>query len=284
MHTPEPDRNVGGTTNMMKSIFKAIKDNDLAIDEVLRVALRAPAALTWTNVVHWSCIMSRKPFKPKGWRATGVIGKWGQGLAYIMGVRFHERNRREWSEMGDMIIANHMGFLDVPVLLTYFPAVFVIKMEMRRVFYFGRALEDEGHVFVDRGDRKSHRAASSGVASVLEDGDRIIIFPEGRASPGAERRPFKVGSFAQAQKQDKTIEACVIDYLPDREQLKWDVNRPAVPQLLKLLGRKRTDVSVEFFPPEKIQGDPAECAKKWHDIIQGKLEQYDAERDARNAG
>lgn len=265
----------------MLSIINAIKDNDLTVNEILRVALRAPVALTWTNALHWGGIMSRRPFKPKGWRSCRVIGKWGQGLAYIMGVRFHERNRREWDEMGDMIIANHMGFLDIPVLLTYFPAVFVIKMEMRRVFYFGRALADEGHVFVDRGDRKSHSAASKGVASVLEDGDRIIIFPEGRASPGAERRPFKVGSFAQAQKLDKTIEACVIDYLPDRKHLEWDANRPMFPQLLKLFGRKRTDISVEFFPPEKVVGDPAEVAKKWHDIIQGKLEQYDAEREAR---
>ena len=177
----------------MLSLYKAIAENELTLDEIARVAIRAPAALTWTNLLHWGGIMTRKPFKPRGWRATGVIGAWGKGLAAIMGVRFHERNRRDWNEMGDMIVANHMGFLDVPVLLAYFPAVFVIKMEMRRVFYFGRALADEGHVFVDRGDRQSHTEASKGVAQVLEDGDRIIIFPEGRASPGAERRPFKVG-------------------------------------------------------------------------------------------
>jgi 1-acyl-sn-glycerol-3-phosphate acyltransferase len=268
----------------MLSLYKAIAENELTLDEIARVAIRAPAALTWTNLLHWGGIMTRKPFKPRGWRATGVIGAWGKGLAAIMGVRFHERNRRDWNEMGDMIVANHMGFLDVPVLLAYFPAVFVIKMEMRRVFYFGRALADEGHVFVDRGDRQSHTEASKGVAQVLEDGDRIIIFPEGRASPGAERRPFKVGSFAQAQRLGKKVEVCVIDYLPDRKQLEWDVKKPMFPQLVKLFGRKRTDISVEFFPPEEVVGDPAEYARRWHDIIQGKLEQYDREREAPTRG
>ncbi len=268
----------------MKNIIATIAESDLELADVLRVAIRAPAALAWTNALHWGLIMSRRPFKPPRWRATRVIGKWGQGLAWIMGVRFHERNRRDWDEMGDMIIANHMGFLDIPVLLTYFPAVFVIKMEMRRVFYFGRALADQGHVFVERGDKRSHRDASKGMAQVLEDGDRIIIFPEGRASPGAERRPFKVGSFAQAQRLGKKVEACVIDYLPDRKQLEWDADQPMLPQLIKLFGRKRTDISVEFFPPEEVEGDPAEFAQRWHDIIQGKLEQYDREREACQGG
>jgi 1-acyl-sn-glycerol-3-phosphate acyltransferase len=267
----------------MNSTIESLKSGELGLDEVLRVALRAPVALTWTNLLHWGGIRFRQPFHRPGWRATGVIGNWGKGLSWIMGVRFHERNRREWDEMGDMIIANHMGFLDVPVLLTYFPAVFVIKMEMRKVFYFGKALADQGHVFVARGDKKSHRDASEGVAKVLEEGDRIIIFPEGRASPGAERLPFKVGSFSQAQRLGKKVEVCVIDYLPDRTQLEWDVNRPMAPQFLRLLGRRRTDVSVEFFPPEEVLGDPAEFAQRWHDIVQGKLEQYDHEREVREA-
>ncbi len=100
----------------------------------------------------------------------------------------------------------------------------------------------------------------------------------GQASPGAERRPFKPFSFAAAKNLDKLVEACVIDYLPDRKSLKWDNTRPMFFQLVDLFGRRRTDISVEFFPAEKVQ-DPQKDAERYHDLIQGKLEGYDAENN-----
>ncbi|MCP4605618.1 MAG: 1-acyl-sn-glycerol-3-phosphate acyltransferase [Proteobacteria bacterium] len=181
--------------------------------------------------------------------------------------------------MGDIIVANHMGFLDIPALLSFFPAVFIIKMEMRRVFFFGKALEHEGHVFVDRESMKSRNKARDGLINVLKDDDRIIVFPEGRASPGAERLPFKPFSFAAAQHQGKLVEACVIDYLPDRKMLEWDINRGMFPQLVDLFGRRRTEISIEFFPAEKIE-DYMESSKRYHDLMQGRLEAYDKEREA----
>jgi hypothetical protein len=34
-----------------------------------------------------------------------------------------------------------------------------------------------------------------------------------------------------------TTLACVIDYLPDRRMLEWDINRRILPQLVDLFGR-----------------------------------------------
>lgn len=239
--------------------------------------MRAPVALWWTLTLHWF-LRFRKIFRIGRWakhRALDVIGRWGAGLAWIMGVRIVRRNRRE-GPMGDVIIANHMGFLDVPVLLACFPSVFIIKMEMRKVFYFGKALENQGHVFVERGSEASRRSAREGVRRVLEDGDRIIVFPEGRASPGAERLPFKPFCFHEAARQGKLVEACVLDYLPDRSVLRWDVGSPMLPQLVALFGRRRTTVSVEFFPAERVE-DPEKSAVRFHDMIEGRLRAYDAE-------
>ncbi|MBW2262748.1 MAG: 1-acyl-sn-glycerol-3-phosphate acyltransferase [Deltaproteobacteria bacterium] len=150
----------------------------------LRIAMRAPIAFLWTEILHFT-IRFRQVFLRGKWRrqtSRDIIGLWGKGLAWIMGVRIVKRNERDWP-MGDVVISNHMGFLDVPVLLSAFPSVFIIKMEMRRVFHFGKALEDQGHVFVERGSEASRRSARDGVRRVLGNGDRIIVFPEGKASP-----------------------------------------------------------------------------------------------------
>lgn len=243
--------------------------------------MRAPVGLAWTMILHHGLIRSRQYVRGP-FRATGVIGYWGKGLAKIMGARIHEVNQR-WGPMGDVIIANHMGFLDIPVLLAYYPAVFIIKMEMRRVPYFGKALENQGHVFVERGNKVSARDAAAGLVKVLEDGDRIIVFPEGGASPGAERKPFKARSFAEAQRLGKRVELCVLDYIPDRSAVAWDVKRGMIPQLIEIIGRHHTDVSVEFFPAEYVEGDPEAFAQRYREIAQGRLEQHDREREARSS-
>jgi 1-acyl-sn-glycerol-3-phosphate acyltransferase len=193
-----------------------------------------------------------------------------------MGVRLVRLNERN-GPMGDLLICNHMGFLDVPVLLSVFPAVFIIKAEMRRAPYFGGALAKHGHVFVERGSEASRRSAREGVARVLERGERLIVFPEGRASPGAERLPFKPFCFFEAQRQGRTIEACVIDYLPDRSQLKWDIHRGMIPQLIELVGRRRSEVSIEFLGTF-VPTDAAADAERWKEIVEGKLREYDHRR------
>jgi len=231
--------------------------------------------MSWTFFSHWH-LRSRQVFRGRKRRSLDIIGRWGKGLAWVMGVRVVERNRRQ-GPMGDVVVANHMGFLDVPVLLSYYPAVFIIKMELRRVFYFGKALARGGHVFVERGSSSSRRSARAGVSEVLEQGDRIIVFPEGGASCEKERRPFKPFCFFEAARLGKSVELCIIDYQPDRRQLRWDVNRKMVPQLMEIIGRRRTDVSVEFFPAE-VPDDPEAVAQRYHDLVEQRLADYDRER------
>ena len=245
------------------------------------VIVRGLIVLVATLLIHWFMIRVPQLLHRPWRRYTKPIGLWGRMLAFMMGVSVHRRNERAWP-MGDLIVANHMGFLDIPVLLSIFPAVFVIKIEMRRVFYFGGALENQGHLFVDRADKKSMRRTGVELLKVLRDGDRIVVFPEGRACPTADRLPFKSGSFAAAKRAGKTVELCVLDYLPDRRQLEWDVNRSTFVQLVELFGRLRTHIAVEFFPSEQVD-DPEQMAERYRAVVVDRLEANDRARAQRAA-
>jgi lyso-ornithine lipid O-acyltransferase len=244
----------------------------------IRLVLRGIAAFIWTLFSYFFLVRIPQ-LLIKNKRYMKSISIWGRGLAFIMGIKIHKVNERK-GPMGDMIISNHLGFLDVPIMLSVYPGVFAIKEEMKKVFFFGQALVNQGHVFVKRDDNLSRRGALVELMKVLKEDDRIIVFPEGKASPGAERLPFNAGSFLAVKRLGKTVEACVIDYLPDRSLLAWDVEKKMLPQLVDLFGRRRIDVSMEFFPPEKVEGSPSDFAKKWHDIMQEKLKHNDRKRDA----
>lgn len=248
----------------------------MKLSALFRVCYRAPAALAVT-FFYYDWIRLRQIFHCGGsgpHRSVDLVGRWGAAFARVMGIKIKKLNERQ-GPIGDLLVADHMGFLDVPVLLSVFPSLFLIKMEMRRVFFFGQALEKMGHVFVERGSSESRHSAREGISRILAAGERMIIFPEGRGWPEAERLPFKPFSFYEAQRQDKLVEGVVLDYLPDRSQLKWDVNRKMFPQLVELFGRRETEVSIEFLPARKIS-DGALAAQEFHDEIQGALLGYDA--------
>ncbi len=249
----------------------------MKIGDLVRVSYRAPIAL-FATLFYYYRIRIRAFLGYGGWdkkKGTDLIGRWGKALCRIMGIKViappHE------GPMGDLVIANHMGFLDVPVLLSVFPALFLIKAEMRKVFYFGPALEKMGHLFVERQSADSRHSAREKVSATMAAGERLIIFPEGGASPGAERQPFKPFSLIEAARQHKLVEGVVIDYLPDRAQLKWDVKRKMFPQLVELFGRKKTLISLEFIAPRYLE-DGAAAAISYHDEIEAALKRHDAER------
>lgn len=250
------------------------------IAALARLAYRLPLVVLWTTLMHCylraRMILHIRPWNQK--RPCDVIGRWGAGLGRIMGLQLTYRNQRT-GPMGDLIVANHMGFLDIPALLTVFPAVFVIKVELRNMFILGRGLANQGHVFVDRANRSSRRNAGRGAAEVLANDDRLIVFPEGRASPGSKRLPFKPFMFEEAVRQNKLVELCVLDYMPDRSALEWDINKPTIPQLIKLFGRNKTQVSLEFFPAE-VPESGAEMARRCHELAETRLRLYDEERAA----
>ena len=252
-----------------------VKGGILNILKFFRLIFRGVVILLWTLFVHNFFVDIPRLFTKKR-RFPMAVHIWGTGLAWLMGIRIHRINEMP-SEPGTVIVSNHLGFIDVPILSSVFVAVYMIKAEVKKAFYFGPALARGGHFFVEREKATSLRQAAKALLNFKKDFCDIIIFPEGKASPDAQRLPFKIGAFATAKKLNKKIQPCVIDYLPDRQLLKWDVNRKMLPQLMDLFGKRKIDVSIEFFPPEYVD-DPRESAEKWHDIMEEKLKAYDMER------
>lgn len=248
----------------------------LNILKFFRLILRGVAILLWTLLIHNVFVDIPRLFTKKK-RYPMAVHIWGVGLAWLMGIRIHRVNEMP-CDPGQIIISNHLGFMDVPILSTIFTAVYMIKGEMAKVFYFGNCLRRQGHFFVEREKSNSLRQAAKALLNFRDDFCDLIIFPEGKASPGVDRLPFKIGAFATAKKLNKKIQPCVIDYLPDRQIHKWEANRKMLPQLMDLFGKRRIDVSIEFFPPEHVE-DAKESAQKWHDIMEEKLKQYDRERE-----
>lgn len=199
---------------------------NLNILKFFRLIIKGVTILLWTLLAHNIFVDTPRLFTKKK-RYPMAVHIWGRGLARLMGIKINRINEMPL-DPGQIIISNHLGFMDVPILSSVFTAVYMIKAEVKKVFYFGPALARGGHFFVEREKSTSLRQAAKELLMFKNDFCDLIIFPEGKASPDADRLPFKIGAFATAKKLNKKIQPCVIDYLPDRQIHKWDVNRKMV--------------------------------------------------------
>ena len=101
-----------------------------------------------------------------------------------------------------MIAANHQGAADIPILLGGLPITFLfaIKKELFKVPIFGWYLKKAGYFPVDREMVLNAYKLVDKMVTLLKNGDRILIFPEGTRSRDGSLGNFKRGSLLAALK------------------------------------------------------------------------------------
>jgi 1-acyl-sn-glycerol-3-phosphate acyltransferase len=125
------------------------------------------------------------------------------GVAIRTGGSFPERG---------VVIANHLGYLDVVALAATHPAVFVAKSEIRRWPFLGWLTMMAGTVYVERGRGGSAMRAKSETQAAADAGLPLVFFPEGATSLGGTVQKFHTGLLTQAMDAGQPITAAHIRY------------------------------------------------------------------------
>ena len=99
-----------------------------------------------------------------------------------------------------VLVANHQSLLDILVLFRLFKHFkWVSKIENFRIPCIGWNMRLNGYVKLRRGDKQSIGEMMAASARVLDEGNSIMMFPEGTRSPDGRLRGFKHGAFTLAQ-------------------------------------------------------------------------------------
>jgi 1-acyl-sn-glycerol-3-phosphate acyltransferase len=117
--------------------------------------------------------------------------------AWRVRVEGREKIRRDTTYV---MVANHQSLLDILVLFRLFAHFkWVSKIENFRVPCIGWNMSLNGYVKLRRGDRQSIGEMMSACSRTLDEGNSIMMFPEGTRSPDGRLRAFKHGAFTLAQ-------------------------------------------------------------------------------------
>jgi 1-acyl-sn-glycerol-3-phosphate acyltransferase len=122
-----------------------------------------------------------------------------------------------------LIVSNHLSYLDVVVIATRAPLVFVSKSDVRKWPVIGLLLESAGTILADRSRRSSAAETSSEILHAIESGLPVVFFPEGTSSDGTSVLPFKPALLQIALDTRKPITPAAISYQASSGDLKNDV-------------------------------------------------------------
>ncbi|MBT8049449.1 MAG: 1-acyl-sn-glycerol-3-phosphate acyltransferase [Xanthomonadales bacterium] len=131
----------------------------------------------------------------------------------IFGIR--RRLSGEFKPGAQLVVANHISWIDIAVLHSFTALGFVAKAEIDGWPLLGLLARAGGSVFHQRG---SHDSAS-GVAAVmterLQENRKVAIFPEGGILPGEGIKYFHARLFAAPIQAGTPVQPAMIRYVRD---------------------------------------------------------------------
>jgi 1-acyl-sn-glycerol-3-phosphate acyltransferase len=150
------------------------------------------------------------------------------------------------SPAGRLFVANHRSYVDIPVLLSHVPAVFLAKSEIGDWPLFGRLARRATTVFVSREDAASRRRALVELAARLDAGLTLAVFPEGTTSHGPGLQSFRAGAFRLAAERGLPVVPVAIAYR-DRGDA-WVGDDTFVRHFVERFSQPRMEVAIAFGP------------------------------------
>ena len=158
-----------------------------------------------------------------------------------------------------MIVANHISWIDIYVINAALPAAFVSKAEVRNWPLIGWLAAKNDTVFLRRGSRGHARIINQEIATLLDLGRHVAVFPEGTTTDGQSLLHFHAALLQPALSAGHPVLPVAISYWePDgRRSLapRYDGDISLGQCTRAILGRKRLIARLVVTPPCGLNGE-----------------------------
>ncbi|MET8059320.1 lysophospholipid acyltransferase family protein [Streptomyces microflavus] len=148
-----------------------------AVRSPLPALLRLLAGCAWT-LLGVACALPVRllPAPARGW----LVRRWARGVPRTFGVRVTVRvHPYAPGSGGELVVANHISWLDIPLVASVLPGRMLAKSEVGRWPLLGRLAGLGSTLFIDRDRLRALPGAVDTVAAALRAGSRVVAFPEG---------------------------------------------------------------------------------------------------------
>lgn len=141
---------------------------------------------------------------------------WAYGVVRTFGVRVRVVGHPAATGDGPgvLVVANHVSWLDIPLVAAVCPGRMLAKSDIRRWPLLGPLAALGGTLFVERERLRALPGTVGAIASALRGGARVVVFPEGSTWCGrGTGGPFRPAAFQAAADAGAPVQPLRIRYL-----------------------------------------------------------------------
>ncbi|MGW6709755.1 lysophospholipid acyltransferase family protein [Streptomyces sp. NPDC054956] len=141
-----------------------------------------------------------------------VVRAWATALLRAFGLRVTVHGSAGPGG-GRLIVANHISWLDIPLVAAVLPSRMLAKSDIRDWPVLGPLSRQAGTLFIERDRIRALPATVEAVAGALLAGDRVTVYPEGSTWCGRAQGPFRRAAFQAALDARVPVQPVRICYL-----------------------------------------------------------------------
>ncbi|QGV77386.1 lysophospholipid acyltransferase family protein [Streptomyces ficellus] len=142
-------------------------------------------------------------------RATRL---WCRAVLRAFGVRLRVAGRPD--DTPRLVVANHISWLDIPLVAAVLPGRMLAKSEVRRWPLLGPLAARGGTLFVARDRPRALPGTVRELADALRGGSRVVVFPEGSTWCGRAHGRFRPAAFQAALDAGAAVQPVRLTYHP----------------------------------------------------------------------
>ncbi|WP_405593399.1 lysophospholipid acyltransferase family protein [Streptomyces sp. NBC_01092] len=128
---------------------------------------------------------------------AGLVRRWSRWVVRAAGVRVRIAGGTA-PDGGLLLVANHVSWLDIPLLAAVRPARMLAKSEIRDWPVAGWMTARSGALFIDRDRIRALPVTVARIAEALRAGEAVTVFPEGSTWCGRAQGHFRRAAFQAA--------------------------------------------------------------------------------------
>ncbi len=170
-----------------------------------------------------------------------------------------------------LLVSNHLSYVDIILLGSISPSVFVSKSEVREWPVFGALTRMAGTIYIRRERRADVVSIGEEIRNRLVNGELVVLFPEGTSSDGRDVLPFKSSLLQPVSESRHPLHISHIQYELSEGSVENDVcywgDMTFFPHLLRFLSRPRTRAQVRFQRINEVPQDRKLLARSLREEI-----------------
>ena len=203
----------------------------------LLILLSIPLAIIGLLMIHGIFVFFNYDDFEKIKSISSLRKPYLKAVCAILGIRIHESNQSILGSSPELLVSNHVSFVDIFIIGCEFEGWFLAKSEVANWPIVGLLARLSGVIFVNREDMASRIRSIYKLQHLAKSGG-VCIFPEGTTTNRIfpEKSNWAAGCFASILKIDKpNVQAIGMTY-ENHDFHAWEGDSSFLSHLLKICG------------------------------------------------